>query len=186
MKKTIKLLAVLFISTLVLTSCEDNHDHDHDADHEHEEVNILRYTLTNTNDTNNVVTFEFNDPDGEGGADGTKQVSGTLVANATYTGVLELLYNHDGTLESVSDEIKENDAEDHEVFYINSAGMTIDTTDVDANNNPLGFETNISVGATITGSLTIAIVHEGKKPNTGINDALSGGGTTDIEVVFNI
>ena len=45
MKKTIKLLAVLFISTLVLTSCEDNHDHDHDADHEHEEVNILRYTI---------------------------------------------------------------------------------------------------------------------------------------------
>lgn len=184
--KTIKLLAVLFISTLVLTSCEDDHDHNHDDhDHEHEEVNILRYTLTNTSDANNVVTFEFNDPDGEGGADGTKQISGTLAANATYTGVLELFYNHDGELESVSDEIIAEDAEDHEVFYINTAGMSIATTDVDANSNPLGFQTNIIVGATTTGTLTIAIVHEGKKPNTGITDALSGGGTTDIEVVFN-
>lgn len=182
--KTIKLLAVLFISSLVFTGCENDHDHD-DHVHEHEEVNILRYTLINTNDASNIVTFEFNDPDGEGGANGTTQVSGTLVANATYTGVLELLYNHDGVLESISDEIIANETEVHQVFYINTAGMTISTTDKDVNNNPLGFETNINVGTTITGSLTIAVVHEGKKPNTGINDALSGGGTTDIEVVFN-
>ena len=29
-------------------------------------------------------------------------------------------------------------------------------------------------------------MHEGKKPNTGIEDALSGDGTTDIEVTFNV
>jgi hypothetical protein len=186
--KTIKLLAVLFISTLVLTSCEDDHDHDHDHDdHEHEEINVLRYTLTNTTDANDVVIFEFNDPDGEGGQDGTPTTTGTLSANAIYSGELELLYNHDGVLEDVGAEIIAEDAEDHEVFYTSLVnGLSIQTTDVDGNGNPLGFETTVTASAAGTGTLTISIVHEGKKPNTGIDDALSGGGTTDIEVFFDI
>ncbi len=185
--KTIKLLAVLFISTLILTSCEDDHDHDHDHDHEHEEINILRYTLTNVADASDTVIFEFNDPDGEGGANGTTTVSGSLTANASYTGDLELLHEHDGELEDVGAEIAEDDAEDHEMFYItNVDGFTIQTTDVDGNGNPLGFETTASTGNAGSGVLTISIIHEGKKPNTGISDALSGGGTTDLEVTFSV
>ena len=191
--KTTRLLAILFISVLSFTACqEDDHDHDdHDHDHEHEheeEINILRYTLTNAEDTTDVVTFTFTDEDGEGGADGISKSLGTLTANATYTGVLELLHEEDDEKEDVGAEIAEEDAEDHEIFYItNIAGLNFKTTDVDKNNHALGFKTNVLTGDSGTGILTVSIIHEGKKPNNGtIEDALSAEGTTDIEVSFDV
>ena len=188
--KTIKLLAILFISSLVFVGCSsDDDDHDHDHDHEHEEVNTVRYTLTNDNDGNDVVTFTFKDLDGEGGADGTFEISGPLTANADYTGVLQLLHEHeDGDIDDIGAEIAEDEADEHEMFYTtNIAGLSFDTTDVDGDGNPLGFETEITTGAAGIGSLTISVIHEGKKPNDGtISDALSAAGTTDIEITFSI
>ena len=189
--KTTKLLAILFISALCFTACseDDDHDHDHD-DHGHgeheEEITQLVYTLTNTDNSADVVTFTFTDEDGDGGQDGTQDVSGNLTANATYEGKLELLNLEEG--EDVGAEIAEDDAEDHEIFYItNVAGLQFDTTDVDANSNPLGFDTDVTAGTAGTGVLTISIVHEGKKPNNGtVTDALSEDGTTDIEVTFDV
>ena len=187
--KTTKLFAILFISALCFTACSDNDDHDHD-DHDHgeheDEITQLVYTLTNTVNSADVVTFTFTDEDGEGGADGTTQVSGNLKANATYKGALELLNLEEG--EDVGAEIAEEDAEDHEIFYItNVAGLQFETTDVDADLNPLGFNTDVTAGAAGTGQLTIFVVHEGKKPNDGTTeDALSGEGTTDIEQAFNV
>lgn len=186
--KTTKLLAILFISALSFTACSEDDDHDHD-DHGHgeheEEITRLVYTLTNTANSADVVTFTFTDEDGESGADGISEESGNLTANATYEGKLELLNLEEG--EDIGAEIAEDDAEDHEIFYItNVAGLQFDTTDVDANSNPLGFDTDVTVGDAGTGVLTISVVHEGKKPNTGIEDALSGDGTTDIEVTFNV
>ena len=186
--KITKLLAILFISALCFTACSEDDDHDHD-DHGHgeheEEITQLVYTLTNTDNSADVVTFTFTDEDGDGGQDGTQDVSGNLTANATYEGKLELLNLEEG--EDIGAEIAEDDAEDHEIFYItNVAGLQFDTTDVDANSNPLGFDTDVTAGDAGTGVLTISVVHEGKKPNTGIEDALSGDGTTDIEVTFNV
>ena len=184
--KTTKLFAILFISALCFTACSEDDDHDHD-DHDHgeheEEITQLVYTLTNIANSADVVTFTFTDEDGEGGANGIPDVSGNLTANATYTGALELLNLEEG--EDVGAEIAEEDAEDHEIFYI-SNGLTIETTDVDGNGDPLGFDTDVTVGAAGTDVLTISVVHEGKKPNTGIADALSEDGTTDIEVAFDV
>lgn len=185
--KTIKLLAILFISVLTFNACSDDHDDHDDHDHDHEdEITQLIYTLTNTNNANDVVTITFTDEDGEGGADGTPEVSGPLTANATYIGVLKLMNLEEN--EDVGAEIAEDDAEDHEIFYItNIAGLNFETTDLDANSNKLGFNTNVTTGAAGTGSLTISVVHEGKKPNDGsLDDALSNAGTTDIEQSFNI
>ena len=189
--KTTKLFTILFISALCFTACSDDDDHDHDHDdHDHgeheEEITQLVYTLTNIANSADVVTFTFTDEDGEGGADGTATTSGALTANASYTGALELLNLEEG--EDVGAEIAEEDAEDHEIFYITDvAGIQITTTDVDEKSNPLGFDTDITTGAAGTGILTISLVHEGKKPNDGtVADALSGEGTTDIEQAFNV
>ena len=58
---TIKLLAILFISSLTITSCSKSDD---DDDHHDEElITTVTYTLTNGN---NVVTLKFVDLDGEG------------------------------------------------------------------------------------------------------------------------
>ena len=189
--KITELLAILFISALCFTACseDDDHDHDHD-DHGHgeheEEITQLVYTLTNTDNSADVVTFTFTDEDGDGGQDGTQDVSGNLTANATYEGKLELLNLEDG--EDIGAEIAEDDAEDHEIFYITDvAGLEFTTTDVDTNSTPLGFDTEVTTGAGGTGVLTISVVHEGKKPNNGtVTDALSEDGTTDIEVTFDV
>ena len=65
--KTTKLLAILFISALSFTACSDNDDHDHD-DHDHgeheDEITQLVYTLTNTVNSADVVTFTFTDEEG--------------------------------------------------------------------------------------------------------------------------
>jgi len=185
--KTAKLLAILFISALSFTACSDNDDHDeHDHGEHEEEITQLVYTLTNVANSADLVTFTFTDEDGDGGADGTTEVSGNLTAKATYTGVLQLLNLEEG--EDVGAELAEEDAEDHEIFYItNVAGLQFDTTDVDADLNPLGFNTDVTAGPIGTGVLTISLVHEGKKPNDGtVADALSGEGTTDIEVAFEV
>lgn len=180
--KTIKILAVLFISTLVLTSCEDDHDHD-DDDHDHEEelITTVNYRLTNGN---NVVTLTFQDLDGEGGADGTYSVSGALTANTTYTGEIELLNETESPAENITNEVKEEDDE-HEFFYTTSApGIEITKTDMDGDGNPVGIETSLVTGPSGSGSLTIVLKHEPTKPNNG--NSADAGGSTDVEVTFEI
>ena len=44
--------------------------------------------------------------------------------------------------------------------------------------------TTVNTGDAGTGPLTITLVHEGKKPNAGLEDALSEGGTPDIRAII--
>ena len=186
----IKLLTILFVSAFAFNACtnnDDDHDDHDDHDHEHEEITRVVYTLTNNANASDVVTFTFDDPDGEGGANGTTTVSGALTAGATYSGSIQMLHIDGTETEDIGAEIAADEADEHEIFYINNAGMTITKSDVDANSNPVGFDTTVVAGTGGTGTLTIALIHEGKKPNNGtVADALSGGGTTDIEITFNV
>lgn len=185
--KTIKLLALLFMSSLAIVSCSSDDDgdhHDDDHDHENELITTVIYTLTNTSDSS-VVTLTFRDLDGPGGQDPEPiVVSGPLAANATYTGELKLWNETESPAEDISEEIAEMEADEHEVFYVNTAGVTIAKTDVDANNNPLGFDTNVTTGAAGSGSLTVILIHEPTKPNDGTPNG--AGGSTDIEVSYPI
>lgn len=180
--KTIKLLAILFISALTFTACsEDDHDDHDDHDHEEEVITTLNYTLTNGSD---VVTLSFSDPDGEGGNEGTYSISGPLKANSTYTGAIELLNETESPAEDITEEIEEEDDE-HEFFFTSTvAGLAITKTDVDGNGNPLGLETSLTSGAAGSGSITIVLKHEPTKPNDGTSTG--AGGSTDLEVTFNV
>lgn len=189
LKKNLRLLAILFVSALAFNACsDDDHDHDDHDDHDHddhEEINRLIYTLTNSENASDLVIMTFDDPDGEGGADGTTSVVGTFNANTTYDGAVQFLHVHeDGDIDDIGADIAEDEAEEHEVFYTSSV-LTVETLDNDANENPLGMVTKVTTGDT-NGSLTINLVHEGKKPNSGPTDALSEGGTSDIEKTFPI
>lgn len=178
--KTIKLLAVLFISTLIFTSCEDDRNDD-DGEDEEELITTVNYRLTNGND---VVTLTFQDLDGEGGAEGTYTVSGTLAPNTSYTGEIELLNETESPAEDITEEIEEEDDE-HEFFYTTSApGIEITKTDMDGDGNPIGLETSLVTGPSGSGTLTIVLKHEPTKPNNGTSS--DAGGSTDVQVMFDI
>ena len=180
--KTIKLLAILFVSALTFSACsEDDHDHDDDHDHEEELITTVNYKLTPDGGGTEVI-LTFSDPDGEGGNDGKYSASGSLLANTTYFGAVELLNETENPAEDITEEVKE-EGDEHEFFYTTDiTGLTISKTDVDANNNPLGIETNVMTGAAGTGVITLVLKHEPTKPNDGTADG--AGGSTDVELTF--
>ncbi|WP_372938283.1 type 1 periplasmic binding fold superfamily protein [Seonamhaeicola sp.] len=178
--KTIKLLALFFVSSLVFVSCSSDDDND-DHDHEEELITTVTYTLTNGND---VITLEFEDLDGEGGADGTTTVSGPLTANTTYTGSIELLNETEDPAEVITEEVEE-EGDEHEFFYSSTiSDITITKEDEDEDGNPIGIETTLTTGEAGSGSLTIILKHEPTKPNDGTSTG--AGGSTDVEVTFSI
>ncbi|APY12725.1 type 1 periplasmic binding fold superfamily protein [Seonamhaeicola sp. S2-3] len=178
--KTIKLLALFFVSSLVFVSCSSDDDHD-DHDHEKELITTVTYTLTNGDD---VVTLKFEDLDGEGGTDGTYTVSGNLSANTTYTGSIELLNATENPAEDITEEVEE-EGDEHEFFYTSTiSDITFTKTDTDEDGNPIGIETTLTTGDAGTGSLTIILKHEPTKPNDGTST--SAGGSTDVSVTFSI
>ena len=191
LKKNLRLLAILFVSALAFNACSDDdhddHDHDdHDHDHDHEEINRMIYTLTNSENASDLVIMTFDDPDGELGEDGTTTIEGQLTANTSYTGAVQFFHVHeDGDIDDIGAMIAEDEADEHEVYYSTSL-LTINRTDLDSNGNVLGFVTTVNTGEAGEGSLTITLVHEGKKPSTDLEDALSEGGTPDIQQSFSI
>lgn len=182
--KTIKLLALFFITSLVAVSCSSDDDHDDDHDHEEELITTVIYTLTNTTDANDEIELTFTDLDGEGGTDGTYDVSGALTANATYSGAIQLLNETENPAEDITEEV-EHEGDEHEFFLTSTiSGLTITKDDMDEDGNPIGIESTLTTGAAGTGSLTIVLKHEPTKPNNGTS--ASAGGSTDVEVTFSI
>ncbi|WP_338733783.1 type 1 periplasmic binding fold superfamily protein [Mangrovimonas cancribranchiae] len=184
--KTIKILALLLISSLTIVSCSsdddgDHHDHDHDHDHEEELITTVNYTLT---DGTNTVTLTFQDLDGEGGTDGVTTVSGSLAANTMYSGTIELLNETEDPAEDITVEVEE-EGDAHEFFITSTiSDIVVTKTDTDENGNPIGIISTLETGAVGTGSLTIVLKHEPTKPNNGT--ATGAGGSTDVQVTFPI
>ncbi|KJD31349.1 type 1 periplasmic binding fold superfamily protein [Tamlana nanhaiensis] len=177
--KNLKLIALFFAASIAFTSCSSDDD-DHD-DHEHEEelITTVTYTLTSGTD---VVTFTFQDLDGEGGNEPTYNQTGTLLANTTYAGEIELLNETESPAEDITHEVEE-EGDDHEFFYTSTiSDISITKDDTDEDGNPIGIETTFTTGAAGTGSLIVVLKHEPTKPNDG--SVANAGGSTDVEVTF--
>ncbi|WP_296637362.1 type 1 periplasmic binding fold superfamily protein [Polaribacter sp.] len=181
--KTIKLLAVLFISTLVFAACSDDHDDDHDHGSDEELITTVIYTLTDGTNPDVVLTWE--DTDGDTGNDPTFTVSGgPLTAKTTYTGTIQLLNETELPAEDITVEVRA-EGDEHEFFYIpNSVNLNVTKEDEDSNGNSLGIETTVTTFAASTGTLTVILKHEPTKPND--DKVAVAGGSTDIEVTFDI
>jgi hypothetical protein len=186
MKKTYKLLlATPFLMTMLFfASCEKDSP---DIPNEEELITTLTYTLTPAGGGAPIV-FSFQDLDGDGG--NTPIITtGTLAANTTYTGVLELLNEAESPAESISEEVEE-EAEEHQFFFAASSALnaTVAYGDVDGNGKPLGLQTTVVTGDVSTGTLTITLRHEPDKSAAGVSggDLTNAGGETDIEVTFDV
>lgn len=174
---------LLVLVSLLATACDDD---DPEIIVEEEVITTLNYTLTPVSGGDAVV-LSFRDLDGDGG-NAPEITGGTLAANTTYTGTMELLNESEDPVEDITEEIEEED-EEHQFFFSSSIGdVVIDYSDTDADNNPIGLTTAVTTGNAGSGTLTVILRHKPDKNAAGVKEGMiaNAGGETDIEVDFSI
>lgn len=143
---------------------------------EEELITTLKVKLITGTDT---TVFQFRDPDGEGGVNGTVDTI-KLKTTGTYKCELQFLDESNPlNVEDITHEIEE-EAVDHLICFSSSL-VNFQITDKDANQLPLGIESNWTVNTNGTGSLTVRLRHQ-----PGIKDGDCDKGETDLQVVFPI
>ena len=184
--KTIKIIALLLISSLTFTACSDDDDNPV-AVNEEEVITTMNITLTPT-DGGDIVTLTSVDLDGDSGPTAPVVTGGTLAANTTYNATIELLNETEDPAEVITEEVAEED-EDHQFFYATSVtSTTFSYSDEDADGNPVGIAFSVVTGDSDEGTITVTLIHEPNKSASGVSDGdiTNAGGETDIEVSFPI
>ncbi len=181
MNLTSKISILSFFCLLFITACDKE---DPDVVEPPELITTVNVTL-NTSMGGPAVGMSFRDLDGDGGMEATT-VGGTVAANTTYTGSIELLNESISPSESITEEIQEED-EEHQFFFESSIpGVDVAYNDQDADGNPIGLSFILTTGDVGSGDLTITLKHEPEKFEDGVadGDITNAGGETDIEVTF--
>lgn len=179
-KLSYTLIVVALLSITIFSSCKKE---DPIIPNEEELITTITYTLTPVGG-GDVVELKFQDLDGEGG-NAPVIITEPLAANTTYTGVITMLNELETPPHDIAGEVQ-GEAAMHQFFFIVEGGANaeISYSDEDINGNPLGLATSLETTGASTGTLTIVLRHEPKKPNDGtLTDA---GGGSDIEVEFDI
>lgn len=156
-----------------------------DIPNEEELITNLNFSLTSS--TGEITLLTFQDLDGDGGDDPIIS-AGSLSANETYTGTIQLLNDAGASTLSITEEI-ETEAEEHQFFYKSTiSDLGFQYNDQDANGNPIGLNCTLTTGSPSSGTITITLRHEPSKNAAGVsdNDITNAGGETDIEVTFDI
>ena len=175
--KTMKIFkyALLAIPFLYF-SCNDDDDTP-------EPVNEEEVITTMNVYVDGALAMSSTDSDGDGPLEPVV-TDGALAANTTYSVRLEFLNELEDPAEDITEEVEEEDLE-HQVFY--SAGgdlnVGVEYANFDSDGNPLGTLFTLTTNEAGSGTITITLVHEPMKPNDGLATA---GGSTDIEVTFNV
>ncbi len=183
MKKYI--LSVFALSALVLFSaCSNDDDNTPEEVNEEEVITTLLVSLVPDGGGTPILLLST-DLDGDGPTPPVVTVSGNLAADTNYRATASITNETEDPAENITLEVLE-EADEHQMFYISSSALNLDTTylDTDSNGNPLGIVVNMAAGTASTGTLNVVLRHEPNKPNDGsLGDA---GGETDISVTFNI
>ena len=183
MKKPIFILALFCATCVLFSSCEKD---DPDEPNQEELITTVNYTLSPAGGGDAIV-LTFTDLDGDGGNDAVIQ-GGTLAANTTYAGSIELLNESESPAEDITAEIDE-EREEHQFFFESTvSGLSIAYTDQDANGMPVGLANSISTGNAGSGNIKVTLRHEPVKDAVGVadGDISNASGETDIEVTFPI
>lgn len=173
--------AALLAFSLAFTSCSDD---DPEIPNEEELITTVKYTLT-PDGGGAAVEMTFVDIDGDGSG-AAVIMGGTLAANQTYTGSIELLNETESPAEDITEEIEEED-EEHQFFFSTTvSGLSVAYADQDADGNPIGLSTSVTTGDAAVGNLTVTLRHEPVKDASGVagGDITNAQGETDIEVTF--
>ncbi len=174
MTKFIKTLNLKYILPALLlglmVSCTDD-PAGNDEEGPGEEELITEISLSLEGDDGSTTAVSWSDEDGLGGNDpeiGTLH----LQAGATYTGSIELLNTTESPAEDITAEVRE-EAEEHQFFYAAEGSvsdrLTIEITDTDANDLPIGLAYSITVseGDAASGTLNVVLNHYDDTPKDG-------------------
>lgn len=179
-QNSIKTIIALSFLVVGFVSCSNDDDNPEPIDEE-EVITTMNVTLTATGSP---ILLQSQDLDGDGPNAPVITVSGSLNANTTYNGSIELLNETETPAEDITEEVEEED-EEHQFFFSTSGAVTgVDYDDVDGDGNPVGLSFTLTTGDAGNGTLQITLRHEPKKPNDGtLADA---GGETDIAQSFSL
>lgn len=126
-------------------------------------------------------SFQFRDPDGEGGNPPLAFDTFKLDANHSYLVNILLLDESKNPVDTVSNEVKE-EAKDHLfVFNINGPKLSVTILDKDNNNLPVGMQTRWITGAASGGTTEVVLRHQ-----PGVKDGTPAPGESDVDVTFQV
>lgn len=182
MKKYIFLFSTIIFMTL--TSCSSD---DPEIVNQEELITTLKITLT-PQGGGDAVILESKDLDGDGPIEPKTTVSGNLQVNKTYAGVVLLLNETLTPAEDITLEVEEEGV-DHQFFYTFSNSIaTVNYTDFDANNKPIGITFSLTTTSADVGNLTVILRHLPNKAGTGVSagSITNAGGETDVEATFSL
>ena len=163
MKKQFFIYTILILS-LVFTGCSDD---DPPAPVNEEEV-ITTMTITLTPSSGADIVLKHVDMDAEGPDDPIVTVDGvetnqvTLATGTTYTGSIELLNETEDPAEDITEEVAEDEADEHQFFYVIGSELDVTTayTDQDEDGKPIGVEFTLTANSISSGDLTFILRHE--------------------------
>tara|TARA_B100001093_G_scaffold115847_1_gene108185 strand:+ start:741 stop:3116 length:2376 start_codon:yes stop_codon:yes gene_type:complete len=166
---------------------DNNGDGSNNPVNEQEIITTAEVTLTGTNATDFVLSWEDIDGDGPN----VPVVVGANIPAGTYAGDIQF-YNKtldpsdDGYI--VTTEILEEDL-DHQFFYfaLNGLDAIFTYNDSDSNGNPVGQQFNLTANSG-TGEFRLVMINEPDKTGNGVSDGdiTNAGGETDVDIFFPI
>ncbi len=150
---------------------------------ESELISRVTITLTPSGGGAALTTF-IDDADGNGPTAPSAQVGALALARGvTYTGAVKFENRLKTPAEDITVEVRA-EANEHRVFYtVIGTGSTLNTTDVDGQNRPLGLAFTKALSASAAaGTMRVVLCHYDGAPK--VATATSCSGETDINVNF--
>jgi hypothetical protein len=182
-KQLMKIALGILVFSTVISSCKKE-DPVEPNDEEVITTMILTFAPVGGGTT---LTYQFDDPDGAGGAAPTQNEI-VLAPSKTYNVTVQLLNKTKTPPEDITTEVAA-EADAHRFYYEPTAGSNILVTglDNDGNGVPLGITSTWASGTVTTGKIKVTLRHyPGTPPGKAIADPVnSSKSTTDIEVEFN-
>lgn len=183
MKKLLFIISLL----IIVSSCKKDEDpvFTPPPTNEHEVITSAELVFTDS-DNSEVYSWLYSDSDGDGGA-APEITADTLPANRSFSMAITLLNETETPAEDITPEIQD-EAEDHQFFFVNSneVDITFEYADSDSNGFPVGLENTVTTGQISSGNATVVLRHFPDKSaeNVPDGDITNAGGGTDLEITF--
>jgi hypothetical protein len=183
MRTKYKFLICASVIALAVSSCkkDDNDVTNPTNPNEEELITTMQVILTDSANTTNSWTFVYEDLDGDGG---NLPVADTihLEQNKTYYARIVLLDKTKTPVDTISNEVEEEQDDHLFVFEPHNPTLSVEITDKDHHNLPIGLE---SIWKTFS-SPDNAHIHIRLKHQPGIKTGDPNLGETDIEAEFGV